>query len=133
MQAPAHINTPEAYIAHLEEPRRSIIQAIHDAIRKAAPKLQPHIAYGMLSYGTMIQTYANGRQAETSVIALASQKQHVSLYMCAPDGDGYLVEKNAERLGKVSVGKGCIRFKKIEDLNLKAAMDLVKQAAKLAK
>ena len=48
-----------------------------------------------------------------------------------PAGEGgYLVEKNAAKLGKVKTGRSCINFKKIEDLNLAATMALVKQAAK---
>jgi hypothetical protein len=35
------------------------------------------------------------------------------------------------KLGKVSVGKCCIRFKRLEDLNLPFAMQLVKKAAAL--
>lgn len=68
------------------------------------------------------------------MVALASQKNHISFYLgCAADDDGYLAENNKERLGKVSVGHSCIRFKKLEDLNLKVAMELVKKAAGQAK
>lgn len=66
-------------------------------------------------------------------MGLASQKQHISLYLCICDGTGYLPERNKARRGKVSVGKGCIRFKQLEDLNLKVAMELVKRAAQYAK
>jgi len=40
------------------------------------------------------------------------------------------VEKNAAKLGKVKTGRTCINFKKLEDLNLAAAMSLVKLGAK---
>jgi len=43
------------------------------------------------------------------------------------------VKENKDRLGKVSVGKCCVRFKKLERLDLKVAMELVKKAAKRAK
>jgi hypothetical protein len=43
---------------------------------------------------------------------------------------GYLVEKNAAKLGKVKTGRSCINFKQLTDLNLPATMALVKQAAK---
>ena len=35
------------------------------------------------------------------------------------------------KLGKVSVGKVCIRFKKLADLNLPAALELVREASAL--
>ncbi len=38
--------------------------------------------------------------------------------MYAVDGKEYVAEKYEKKLGKVSVGKSCIRFKKIEDVNL---------------
>ena len=38
--------------------------------------------------------------------------------------------KSTGRSGGVSVGRSCIRFKKIEDLNLKTLEKVIKQAAK---
>ena len=133
MKAATNIETPEQYIANLPEPRRSALQAIHDAIRAAAPELEPHVAHGMLGYGPFHYKYASGREGDWFVVGLASQKNYISLYLCAAEPDGYLAEKNKHRLGKVSVGRSCIRFKKLEDLNLKVAVQLVKKAARLVK
>lgn len=52
---------------------------------------------------------------------------HISLYLCGSDENH--IEQNAHGLGKVSCGKGCIRFKKLEKLNLEVALELVKRAA----
>lgn len=134
MKASPRIKTPEQYLASLPEPRRTALTAIHKAILSAAPGLKPSIGSGMLGYGTYHHKYASGREGETAVIGLASQKNHISLYFgCATDDDGYLAEKNKDRLGNVSVGRSCVRFKKLEDLNLKVAMELVKEAARQAK
>ena len=133
MKAPAHITTPDQYIAALPEPRRAAIQILHDAIRKAAPSLKPEIGYGMLAYGPVHATYASGREVDMWTVNLASQKNYISLYLSACDKHGYLAEKHKSSLGNVSVGKSCIRFKKLEDLNLKVAMELVKKAAQLKK
>jgi hypothetical protein len=46
------------------------------------------------------------------------------------DKDGYLVERNAAKLGRVKTGRSCINFKKLEDLNLEAVIALVKQASR---
>ena len=132
MKAAAHIKTPAQYIASLPEGRRAAIRVLHQAIRKAAPGLKPGLESGMLGYGLRQYRYASGREGECPVVALASQKQHISLYFCACDGDGCLPEKNRERLGKVSVGKSCIRFRRLENLNLTVAMELVRRAAKLS-
>lgn len=134
MKAAASISTPEQYLASLPLPRRVALTAIHKAIRSAAPALKPSIQSGMLGYGTYHYKYASGREGDAAVVGLASQKNHISLYLgCSTDGEGYLAEKNRDRLGKVFVGRSCIRFKKLEDLNLKVAMELVKEAARQTK
>jgi len=133
MKAPDEIKTPTQYIASLPEERRAAIQNLHKAIRAAAPELEPHVCAGMLGYGRYHYKYASGREGDAAVVSLASQKNHISLYMCATDDGEYLAENNKERLGKVSVGKSCIRFKKLEDLNQTVAMELVKKTAKLMK
>jgi len=130
MKAPDHIRTPTEYLASLPDDRRAALKRLHAAIRKAAPSLKPRIVYGMIGYGSYHYTYASGREGDWPVVALASQKQYISLYVCEPCEDGYPAEKNKARLGKVSVGKSCIRFKKLEDLNLPVAMELVTLAAK---
>lgn len=131
MKASAQIKTPSQYIASLPAERKDAIRKLHAAIRKAAPALEPHIYAGMLGYGRYHYKYASGREGDCAVVALASQKNYFSLYMCAVENGEYLAEKNKARLGKVSVGKSCVRFKKLEDLDLKVALELVKKARRL--
>jgi hypothetical protein len=61
---------------------------------------------------------------------MASQKNYVSVYVCAVIDGEYIAEKFKDKLGKVNVGKSCIRFNKIEDLNLDTFKKIVKLAAK---
>jgi len=131
MRADPQVKTPSDYLASLPEARRKILAPIHKAIRAAAPRLKPHVMHGMLGYGQYHYKYASGREGDWFVVGLASQKNYISLYICACDKDGYLAEKNKDRLGKVSLGRSCIRFKQLEDLNLKVALQLVKKAASL--
>jgi hypothetical protein len=131
MRANPQVKTPSDYLANLAEARRKILNAIHKAIRAAVPKLKPQIMHGMLGYGLYHYQYASGREGDWFVVGLASQKNYVSLYICACDKDGYLAEKNKSRLGKVCVGRSSIRFKELEDLNLKVALELVRKAAAL--
>ncbi len=129
MIAPPDIKTPAQYLASLAEPRRSDVRALHDAIRKAVPKLKPDVIGGFLGFGKYRYKYESGREGDTGVVGVASQKQYISLYLGCAD-DESLAEKNKERLGKVSVGKCCIRFKKLADLDLKVAMELVQETAR---
>ena len=131
MKAGPRIKTPAQYIAALPDDRRAAVQTIHRGIIKAAPKLKPFVIYGMIGYGKFHYKYPSGREGDWAVVGLASQKNYLSLYICCADQDGYLAEQNKARLGKVSVGRSCIRFKKLDDLNLPVALSLVKKAAAL--
>ena len=133
MKSAPEIKTPTASLASLPEDRRAALRTLDRAIRKAAPDLEPHLCSGMLGYGRYHYTYASGREGDWAVVSLASQKNYISLYLCVTDEGEYLAEKNKARLVKVSVGRSCIRFKKLEDLDLKVAMELVKKAAALLK
>ena len=83
----------------------------------------------MIGYGFMHYRYQSGREGDWFVVGLANQKQYVSLYLCAAIDGQYLAEANAARLGKVSVGRGCIRFKKLDDLDLNVVGELVRTTA----
>ena len=122
--------TVEEYIANVPPERKDIIEFIHKFIQKAAPSLKPHFAYNMLGYGSFPYVDYKKREIEWPIVALANQKQYVSVYVCAVEDGEYIAEKNADKLGKVSVGKSCIRFKKLEDLNLDEMEKVIKAAAK---
>ncbi len=123
--------TPEAYLEALEEPRRSDIRALHELIRATAPGLEPRIASGMLAYGRYTYHYASGRSGEWFPIGLASQKRYISLYVTATDGGSYLAEAYRERLPKADIGKSCVRFKRLADLDREALVELISAGAKL--
>jgi hypothetical protein len=126
--------TPDEFLAALPDDRRNAMTTVHKAIRKAAPKLKPFVTAGMgtplIGYGKYRYKSASGREGEWFLIGLAAGKAYYSLHICAGDKSGYLAEKNAADLGKVKTGRSCINFKKLEDLNLAAAMKLVKLGEK---
>jgi hypothetical protein len=132
MKADSSITTAEAYLASLSEPRRSMLQTLHDAILSSLPGMESCIIYGMLGYGRFLQKIASGKQVDSCVVALASQKQYISLYLGGCESTDSLADMDTGKLGKVSVGKCCIRFKKLADLNLPVALELIKQSAHLA-
>jgi hypothetical protein len=98
-------------------------------IRRAAPELKPFVLDKYLAYGPHHYRYASGREGDWFVVGLANQKRYVSVYLCAVVDGEYLAEANASRLGKVSVGKSCIRFTKLEQLDLGVLAELVRQSA----
>jgi uncharacterized protein YdhG (YjbR/CyaY superfamily) len=123
--------TVAQYLAAVPADRKELVTFLHKFIQKAAPKLKPHFAYNMLGYGSF--PYKSSYQKETlewPVISLANQKNYISIYVCAVNKGKYLAETYAKELGKVSVGKSCIRFKKIEDVHLPTLKKIITLAAK---
>ena len=105
-----------------------MIEAVHQLVQEAAPHLTAAMWKNMIGYGTYHYRYASGREGDWFVIGLANQKRYVSLYLCAAVNGEYLAEANASRLGKVSVGKSCIRFTKLANLDLEVVRELVTTA-----
>jgi hypothetical protein len=132
---PKTLPTLAEFLAALPDDRRVTMTMLHKVIRKAVPKLAPVMMSGMgpsplIGYGKYRYKSASGREGDWFLIGLAAGKSHYSLHICVGDKDGYLVERNAAKLGQVKTGRSCINFKKLEDLKLDAVMALVKQAAK---
>ncbi len=129
MFKPTKATSVKEYLRALPPERRDPIEFLHAFIQKTAPSLKPHFATNMLGYGSFPYTNYKKEQIEWPVIALASQKNYISLYVCAVADGKYLAETHAHDLGNVSVGKSCIRFKKLSDLNLKTLETVIKAAA----
>jgi len=132
---PQSLPTLDEFLAALPADRRDTMTTLHRAIRKAVPKLAPAVMSGMgpspiIGYGKYRYKSASGREGEWFLIGLAAGKNNYSLHICAGDKDGYLVERNAAKLGRVKTGRSCINFKRLGDLKLDVALGLVKQAAK---
>ncbi|MDQ2973095.1 MAG: DUF1801 domain-containing protein [bacterium] len=94
-------------------------------IREYASALKPVLKSGMgggatIGYGLMpYKTKSMKEASEWPLLALAPQKNYMALYACAVvDGD-YIAERYAPHLGKVNVGKSCIRFKNLRDIEMK--------------
>ena len=125
--------TPTEYINSLEEPRKNEIKQLHKLIRKTVPNLKPHMKFGMLGYGTYHYKYSSGREGDWMVIGLANQKNYISLYACLSDGKKYIAEKHKNDLPKANIGKNCIRFKKLEDVDMNVIKHLLQETNEIAK
>jgi hypothetical protein len=134
MKGQLKVSTPAEYIAELKEPRKSDIAALDRLIRKLAPRLEPFIHSGMLAYGPCRYHYESGRQGDWFRIGVASNKSYISLYLSASDsdGNGYLAERYKDALPKADIGKACVRFKRLGDLDQTALGNLITQAATAA-
>lgn len=122
--------TPEEYLSKTGD-REPALRTVDNLIQIAAPSLDRTMVSGMsvnmIGYGMFPYRFANGKVGEWPVVALANQKNYMSLYICATANGKYIPEANAGRLGKVSVGKSCIRFKKLEDLDLDTVKEILSE------
>lgn len=121
--------TPEDYIAALDEPHRSQIGELHELIRSTVPELDPHVVSGMLGYGSYHYRYASGREGDWPILGLASRKRYISLYACAAVEGQYVAEQYRDRLPKADIGKSCVRFKRLEELDRTALVELIRRTA----
>jgi hypothetical protein len=100
-------------------PREAELRRTDALVMAAAPhidrQLVPVGSQQMLGYGLMPYRPRSATETTTwPLIALAAQKRHLSLYVSAVVDGGYLAEQRADRLGKVSCGKSCIRFTRLD-------------------
>ena len=117
------------FIAEADESRHDLLRALDATIRKAAPELNVERDGRFLGYGKFHYRYASGREGDTFAVSMMNGAQAVSVYLMC-DGDGrWLPEANAERLGRVSVGKSCVRIRRLEHVELDVLAELVRAAA----
>ncbi|CAN5789493.1 hypothetical protein BH23ACT12_BH23ACT12_22240 [soil metagenome] len=128
----------QEFLAGVPAEQRELVRAVHETVAAAAPELEPWIWRGrmwggtdqtILGYGHFDYVNAGKEKVEWFLIGLANQKAHVSLYVNAIRDRRYLGQVYAEKLGKVKLGSASIGFKKLEDLNLEALTEMVKEAA----
>lgn len=125
----SNVSTPEEYIAAVGEKRGADIAALHQLIRKHAPELKPFIQIGILAYGPYHYKYASGREGDWFRLGIANNASYISLYITAINEDGYLAEGFKDKLPKANVGKGCVRFKRLSDLDEDVLVKLLKAGA----
>ena len=106
--------TVDEYIAAADPDRQEALRALRDVIRDAAPKAQEEIRHKMPYY-----VYHG------DLVAFASQKHHFSVYVMG----GTRLTDHSDALDKLDCGKGCIRFKKLEELPLDVLREIVRDTA----
>ena len=99
-------------------PRETELRAADALVVAAAPGIDRQLVRvgsgHVLGYGLMPYRPRSARETTWPLIALAAQKRHLSLYVCAVVDGVYLAESRADRLGRVSCGKSCIRFTSLD-------------------
>ena len=88
-----------------------------------APKLEPFVYIGILAYGPYRIKYAGGREGDGCRIGVASNQNYISLYVSGG------AERYKEALPRAKIGKGCVRFKRLSDLDDGVLKKLIREGA----
>ncbi len=81
----------------------------------------------MIGFGSYHYKYASGHEGDAMLIGFSPRKAEFSLYVSAP---GHENKQLLDQLGKYKMGKACIYFKKLSDLNLDTLEKLSKATIK---
>ena len=118
--------TCDDYVAGLPADRKIVIEKLRKVLKENLPiGYEEEISYGMIGYVVPYSIYPAGYAVKPKVplplINLASQKNHVALYHMAVYSvpgiaEWFEAEYPKHCKTKLDMGKGCIRFKKMDDI-----------------
>ena len=122
------------FIASLPDERRSDLKSV-DAVLSKVMKGHSRSLWGgkfwggseqsIIGYGDHSYQRSDKKTVEWFIVGLAPQKGYNSIYINAADKDGYVIQRYADRLGKVKVRSAAITFKKADDLDLEVLAEVV--------
>lgn len=127
----ADVASVDAYVAQLPDDRRELIATVLDLVRRAMPAgYQEAVAYGMVTWSVPLERYPSTyNKKPLQYVALASQKNYCSLYLMSlysgSDAERGFREKWEAGGRKLDMGKSCLRFKRIKDLDLELLTDTI--------
>jgi hypothetical protein len=123
--------TVEEYLESLQPERREVVSAVRDVINEALPAgYVEGIAFGMIGWSVPLERFPDTYNGQPlSYVALAAQKRYYSLYLNAvytgsAEEDEF--RRRWEATGrKLDMGKSCVRFKRLDDLDLDLVSEVV--------
>jgi hypothetical protein len=115
-----------AYIAALtDEPKRTDAKALVTMMQAASGEKPQMWGPSIIGFGSYHYKYESGREGDMPIIAFSPRKAAIVLYIAAGlSGSKALVKK----LGKHSMGKGCLYMKRLADVDETVLKKLVANA-----
>jgi hypothetical protein len=123
--------TIEGYLSGLEPDRRAVVQTVRDVVSAAMPAgYNEAVAWGMITWSVPLERYPDTYNGQPlGYVALAAQKRHYSLYLMGLYSDS---EQDREFRSRwlasgrsLDMGKSCLRFKRLDDLDLDLVAEVV--------
>ena len=120
-------STVAEYLAALPADRRVAISAVRKAINENLPNgYEEGIQFGMISWYVPLSMYPAGYgenpKVPLTLLCLASQKSGMVLHFVCfyghPTLSTWFTSEYKKSGKKLDMGKGCVRFKKLDDLAL---------------
>jgi len=105
----------ETYIAQVTPEHRSAIETLRKLCQKNLKDYEEYFDYGMPCY----------KRNGILEVSFASRKQYISLHVLKSE----VVEEYRAIFPKASIGKGCIRFKKAEQIDFDAVGKMLRSNA----
>jgi uncharacterized protein YdhG (YjbR/CyaY superfamily) len=118
------VTTVDAYLAALPPERREVVAAVRKVVAAHLPAgYEETFAYGMIYWGVPLARFSNTYNRQPlGYVALAAQKSYYALHLMnlyVRGEQAKRFEADFARAGKkLDMGKGCVRFKRLEDLPL---------------
>lgn len=117
------------YIDSQPESKRGDMKELHRLILQIMPACRLWFLDGKndegkvvsnpnIGYGQQIIRYADGKSREFYQIGMSANTTGVSIYIMGLKDKKYLAETFGKKLGKASVTGYCIKFKKLQDINI---------------
>lgn len=132
---PSSAQTPEEYLSELPDERKDAFSKLRKAITDNLPQgFEECMGYGMLGYVVpktiFPQGYHCNPQLPLPFMNLGSQKNfiamhHLGIYANPALTDWFVSEYPKHAKTKLDMGKGCIRFKKMDDIPFELIGELV--------
>ena len=114
----------QAYIDSVKDERKRADSRELIAMMSRVTGLPPKMwGPSMIGFGSWHYRYASGHEGDTFVVGFAPRASAITLYL--NQGPETLAEPLA-RLGKHSLGKGCLYIKRLSDIDETALRELIK-------
>ena len=127
--------TVEGYLDELPAERAAVVRRVRDVVVEHLPAgYEERMDYGMICYEIPLERYPDTYNGRALVaVSLAAQKRHFALYLntvyTSPELDHRLRDGYAAAGLRLDMGKSCLRFKGLDDIDLDVIGDIVAAVA----
>lgn len=122
-------NQIHTYISDLPEAKRNDMETLHRLVLQIQPTCQLWFLDGKnsegkvvsnpnIGYGSYTIHYVDGKTREFYKVGISVNTTGISVYIMGIEDKNYLAATYGKELGKASVSGYCIKFKKLQDINI---------------